>query len=228
MLNISFHLKELQYRLIYILISVILLFGIIYTNSDEYLLILCPSIPISNYYTNLIDFIILKLIFSLHLTIFSILPWIILTTYLYIRPGLYKQYDIKYYWYIYIIIQPWLLYWIIWYVIIKNLEIYADNYNRFFPLMNDTLKFLDYIWILALLFTLLPLSIYYIITKLYIYIIQNRIYIYYIAISILSLLTPPDLIYFFLIGGILIILMELMILIKLIKDKYLIKFNYYN
>lgn len=93
---INYHLKEIKYRLIYIVISLLLTYIIIISFYNQIILIFTPNIKSFIVFNNIIDGIILKWTVSLYISFFFVFPYILFSLWSFIRSGLFIYEDNKF------------------------------------------------------------------------------------------------------------------------------------
>lgn len=197
MLNWTNHWLEIKYRLIYWSIGAILTWIIIILNYETINQMLAPNISTWIYFGDMLEGFWQMWKLSINLTICLILPQSLLTIHEFIKPGLYKKetYPIKRIW-IWQIIIPWIIYFFIMNILTEYFLTYTSEYNRYLPSLIKTTQLI----ISTINYSIIVSWIPYILIKGLEKGTHKEI-LQWIIIILLSMITPPDIIY--LIGNIL-------------------------
>ena len=225
----KFHLNEIKYRLIYILISFIITYIIIFSYYDYIILIFTPNIKTFMMYSNIIDGILLKWSISLYLSFLFIFPYIIFSLWSFIRPGLIKKEDknplviIALLW-----IAPLAIYFSIlalfnYYLItLSNIDITNEvsAMQRFLPTLLQIRSLISNIIIFSIMFTIMLLSsLYFNIINVSIF-INYRLHIWFLVSILLTFLIPPDVPLLIISSLFIMLILEFILLIIIVKEKY--------
>lgn len=223
---LKFHLNEIKYRLMYILIAFIITYIIIINNSDYIILIFTPNIKTFMMYSNIIDGILLKWSISLYLSFFFIFPYIVFSLWSFIRPGLIKKEDINPF---LIISLLWSFPIIIYFTILAIYNYYlieiSDINNisamqRFLPTLLQIKSLISNLIIFSVLFTILFLAtLFFNIINISIY-INYRFHILFLISILLTLLIPPDLLVLILSSFFILLILELFLFTIFIFKNY--------
>lgn len=231
----KFHLDELKFRLMYYFINLIISCTIIFNYKEILIHNLLNSTELKFLiYTQLTEAFFSWIYFSIFLSILISIPYLLYHIFYYFKSGLYLKevYNLK------LIIKKLLFIWIFGIFINKVFLIpYVIGFFKgfetdvFFKLTLN-LKFIDFIDFYINCFLILNLSL---ITPFLIefylnflknksfkfkFILNIRKYFYFCLILLIGLFTPPDLISELIIGGIIIIIIEILIF-KLILEELL-------
>jgi len=225
----KFHLNEIKYRLMYILIAFIVTYIFLISNSDYIILIFTPNIKTFLMYSNIIDGILLKWSISLYLSFFFIFPYIIFSLWSFIRPGLIKKEDINP---LAIISLLWLFPILIYFTILAIYNYYlitisdSDIVNnisamqRFLPTLLQIKSLISNLVLFSTLFTILLLIILcFNIINISIY-INYRFHILFIISILLTLLIPPDLLVLIISSFFILLVLELFLFTIFILKNY--------
>jgi len=225
---LKFHLNEIKYRLMYILIAFFITYIIIINNSDYIILIFTPNIKTFMMYSNIIDGILIKWSISLYLSFFFIFPYIVFSLWSFIRPGLIKKEDINPF---LIISLLWSFPIIIYFTILAIYNYYlieiSDINNisamqRFLPTLLQIKSLISNLIIFSVLFTILFLAtLFFNIINISIY-INYRFHILFLISILLTLLIPPDLLVLILSSFFILLILELFLFTIFIFKNYLL------
>lgn len=208
MLIIQTYIKELKYLLYYILISITLTTTVIYAYNYEILYIISKPLILQNNTTENFDFIFTNIfeafktyiLLSLFMSLIFNIPFIIWNIISFLIKGLYKTeakqiYTILKLFTLFIIINNWIFYTVL-YPIIINFLLQYENLNNFLPLnINMQLKLDEYLTIFLKLtcsynLTLtLPWVLLFNKNTKWVY---YKKYIYILTLILIAIVTPPD------------------------------------
>lgn len=202
-LQIEYHIKEINYRIVYISISFLLTWIIIFIHKFYFFHLFCHIYSVSFIFTYLSEALISFLWFSSFFAFLFIIPNIFYHIYQYFTPGLYAN-EMK-------ILREKL--WIIGLVIMGsiwiNYEIILPNFIRllirdntsnelnFTPKISEFISFIFIFSITIFILFLIPTIFFFFIRKfpfLLKWFSYYRIYFYFFFSCFISILTPPDLI----------------------------------
>ncbi len=220
---LKFHLNEIKYRLMYILIAFIITYIIIIYNCDYIILIFTPNIKTFMMYSNIIDGILIKWSISLYLSFFFIFPYIVFSLWSFIRPGLIKKEDINP---LIIISLLWSFPIIIYFTILAIYNYYLITISdisamqRFLPTLLQIKFLISNLIIFSVLFTILFLAtLFFNIINKSVY-INYRFHILFLISILLTLLIPPDLLVLIFSSFFILLIFELFLFIIFIFKNY--------
>jgi sec-independent protein translocase protein TatC len=223
---LKYHLKEIKYRFIYLIISLLITYIIIFSFINNILLMFSPNIKTFMMYSNIIDGILLKWTVSLYLTILFVFPYIIFSLWSFIRPGLFKKEDLN----IKLIPIIWFMPLFIYFFIISIYNYYLIEFiiegkdyglmERFLPTLLQIVLLIKNIITFSLFVTILfIISMYLNLIKISIY-KKYRLHIIFIFLLLLTFFLPPDVLVLSITTIVTIIIFEIILFINLIIKSY--------
>jgi sec-independent protein translocase protein TatC len=195
---IRYHFKEVKYRLFYLTLSFLLTYLINFNNLDNLILLITPNIESFLLFTNILDSIILKWLLAFYFSLFQLFPYLLFSLWSFIRPGLFKNEDLSFYFIFFIWLSPTLFYlgFLTFYnEVLLNLA-YNNSLFRFVPSLAQITLLIKNLIILSVILPIIILIIkikFNLILKKY---IEFRPYILFVIIFIVSFILPPDLFIF--------------------------------
>jgi sec-independent protein translocase protein TatC len=228
---LKYHIKELKYRIIYLIISLLITYIIIFSFNNYILLMFSPNINTFMMYSNIIDGILLKWTVSLYLTLLLNFPYIIISLWSFIRPGLYKKEDIS----IKLLPIIWILPLFIYFFIISIYNYYfiefiieielRDNgegvMERFLPTLLEIVLLIKNLIIISVIITILfIMSIYLNLINIEKY-KRYRLHFIFLFLLLLTFFLPPDILILGITTVVTIIAFEIILLMNIIIKNYI-------
>lgn len=182
----------------YCLLSWVITFGCVYMIFEEALFALSPAIPTFFLYGNALEVLLTKVTLSLALSWWQVLPHMVATLWLFIRPGL-REYESSWgptvYTLVLSLIIPWILYYLTLDFVAWTLQNLSSYYYRFLPSLSSTSNFIAYLLMLSNFMALFP--------RLFLYFLhigesifkKLRLVVVYIITALAAWVLPPDVIY---------------------------------
>ena len=226
---VFYHIKEIKYRLIYLLISLIVTYLIILNFNSYILLMFSPNIKTFMLFSNIIDNILIKWSFAFYLTLLFTFPYVLFSLWSFVRPGLFTFEDWNLAVFIFLtVVFPILLYNIIitlynYYIIeiveysnrkiTQNTEIYIPTLGQIVLLIKNIIK-------ICLFITVLIISSIYFNFFNFIFYTKHRPIIWFTFLLIFTLILPPDVLVLLITSVIIIITLELIYIWNLARLAY--------
>ena len=238
-MDINYHIKELKYRVFYVILSMFSTSIIAYHYKEaiiyflaQPLLISCSSKNDINFvYTNMTEAFITYIKVSIYTGIFVCIPLIILNIYRYILPGLLRKEKEK----LIYVLKLWILAFIlgqIWYYVYLSPLLFkffiGFMYDEYINLnlivkLDEFLNFISIIFISNSICFSIPAIL--LISETYqkysIYLASYRHYFIFIILIFSGIITPPDVISQITFGLPLIVLLEITYLLSRVLNNYL-------
>ena len=231
MLNITFHSREFKFRIFYCFLSLFFTFGCIYPLFEDIVMALTPAIPTYCVYSSMIEVIATKVALSAALAWWLVLPHMLTTLWLFLRPGL-REYESdkgpKVSTLVITIVVPWIVYsitldFVAW--ILQNLSSY---YFRFLPTLSGSTSFITTMISISVIVTILPRVIIRMIGAWEKKFKKFRLVAAYVATGLAAWILPPDIIYLVVAATLTVTVLEGLYFFHLLRKFYLSSYLSFN